>query len=93
MKIALMLFVFSFFMNGVSANEAGFVYQGKKFVVYKDGEKVGKTHEEMFAEKARTPSSKIGKAYVSVLTYEEDELARCYRFTGGSGDNMYCVKK
>lgn len=86
-------FVYAFMISAIEANEAGFVYQGKRYVVYKNGEKVGKTHEEMMAEKGREPSSKISKGYVSILTYEEDELARCYRQAGGTTENLHCVKK
>ncbi len=94
MKFASMLLVLFCFMSTASAFEAGFVFQGKKIVVYKDGVKVGKTHEEMFAEKSRVPSSnaKIPKSYANIMAYEEDDLARCYRVTGAS-DQIFCVKK
>lgn len=69
------------------------MYQGTKYLVYKDGKKVGKTYEELFQDSKREPSSKMGTSFVSLLTYEDDDIARCYRSSGGDGSSLFCVKK
>jgi heterodisulfide reductase subunit A-like polyferredoxin len=93
MKFLCVLSTCLLFLNTVQAAESGFMYQGAKYIVYKDGKKVGKTYEELFMDSKREPSSKMTSAYLSMVSYEEDELARCYRANGGDTSSIFCVKK
>jgi hypothetical protein len=95
MKFASLIFMFTILSSAAFANESGFVYQGKKYVVFKDGEKVGPTYEEKFKEKSRVPAAKMSATYNSFISYEDDEIARCYRYGSSSGgaDTLFCVKK
>jgi hypothetical protein len=93
MKLTSVFLTCLFFFNIAQANESGFMYQGAKYLVYKDGKKVGKTYEELFQDGKREPSSKMTSATLAFLSYEEDELARCYRANGGDTSSIFCVKR
>lgn len=76
------------------AGESGFVYQGKTYVVFKDGKKTGKTFEELFPGENRKPSS-MTSTVLGMVSYEEDQDSgvRCYRFPSNTGyQALSCVK-
>ncbi len=80
------------------AGESGFIYNGKTYIVYRDGEKVGKTMEELGlgepkSTKKRKPSSFSNNRNVEI-TFQTDNLGNtCYYFAYTNGDSISCVRK
>lgn len=90
MKIALSIALL-FASVAVNANESGILYQGKKYVLFKDGKKVGE--EPDFARK---PASLRAGSWLSIR-YEEDSQngVICY-YNDDAPDHkadISCVKR
>jgi len=83
--------------------ESGYVYQGKSFVVYKDGEKIGEwpNNSPVSDSKNRKPAN-VAKVTINdyILVFEDDGVVRCYGWgfnNGGISPDTraapFCVKK
>jgi hypothetical protein len=75
------------FLAGIPAwgDESGFLLQGKAHVVYRDGEKVGKTPEELGIRKPASFSQGQG-----ILFYQKHGDVTCYYTANDS--SLYCMK-
>ena len=100
MKNTLFLILF-LFSQIIFANEVGYFFQGKKYLVYKEGKKIGewpKANQATTSQNRNPASIKLNNDLY--LEYQEDDLARCY--FGGLNTSNYpidgkfqlsCVKK
>ena len=85
------------------AGESGFLYNGETHVVYRDGQKVGKTAVELGLVTPTTKKTKRGLAMISVdggdsglypnrsIFYSDDAFARCYYEKDSR--QLSCLKK
>ena len=97
MKNLFQLFLFStiFIGNVFAFGESGFLRQGKKFVVYRDGIKVGKSFAELYKvdkKKDRSIASESETA-PQIIYYIRDETRHCYYSKkSGEASDLSCVK-
>lgn len=79
------------------AGRSGYIKDGKEYVVFKDGQKVGEW-PKADEKKGRTPDSVQRVGPNSILMWEEDALARCYFMIWNPGPSssptppVSCVK-
>ena len=79
-------------LSGAYAGQAGFIYQGKEYIVFKDGQKVGKDFVEIFGTKdKRQPASfaENPKGWAATNFSFEDQdtgrgVVRCYTISSAS---------
>ena len=98
--ILLLLATFSY---SLFAGESGYMLNGKKHIVFKDGKKVGNwLSDTKESQKRNISSNSKVKPSRSTLYFEEDDLARCYYFdaSGHFDTNLHnkskpihCIRK
>ena len=96
MKMYFVILAIAFGSNAF-AGETGFIYQGKQYIVYKDGEKVGKDFSELFEEKSKQekkrsvagltelPSAEIG--------FTQDDNHICFYHYHRISAGISCLKR
>lgn len=83
------------------AGESGFYYQGKKYVVYREGKKVGKTFAELglgteqSAERKPAGNISSGFPYGAAVGYESTASYICFlgSYSTEAGIALSCLKK
>ena len=96
-KLSLLALIFC---TAAYASESGFIRNGKTYTVYKDGEKVGKTAQELgFAvptEGVNRKTAAFGNdsAVLDTLWYQTDaQGTTCYYFNYSNLSPLSCVHK
>ena len=84
--------------TGVFAGQSGYIKNGKTYIVYKDGEKVGEYPANLSVKETRKPASSTqGYGGEVLLRFEEDEFARCYIAARRPGyevhEPLFCIPK
>ncbi|MBX3017782.1 MAG: hypothetical protein KF767_07835 [Bdellovibrionaceae bacterium] len=78
------------------AGESGVIYQGKRYPLFKDGQKAGELPTDILAaeKSGRKPSAEPRNAYASPVYYtSEDNGITCFIMgNGAGGSNISCVK-
>jgi hypothetical protein len=72
--------------------ESGFIKNGKKHTVFREGEKVGKSYSELFPDKNQKRSVASMEQGEATIHYQKDDNRICYYISGYGGLTMSCVK-
>ena len=82
--------------NVLAVGESGFLRQGKKHVVYRDGIKVGKTFAESYQQRDERADRSIAsdsEVKPQVIFYVKDDNRHCYYSKdSGKATDLSCVK-
>jgi hypothetical protein len=80
MKNIILVLIVGFSLSTFAA-DLGFIYQGKQYIVYKDGKKIGKDLDELFPEAKTSPKREPAGISADTSNYYVmiDGPVRCYR--------------
>ena len=89
------LFLFSLLLSTsiFAVVESGFLKQGKKHVVFRDGVKVGKSFAELYPGEAKMRKVASETEKEKVIHYVKDDNRHCYYLKSrGDVSELSCVK-